>query len=1090
MKKLIICCKCLLALTIALVSTKQLSGATKTAAANGNWSTNGTWSPSGVPATGDNVVIPNNRTVTITANASIANVTVSSGGTLNINSGKTLTMSQALTVNGTMTNNGVIAFASGKAFTIGSDGTFTWNPSTNTAAAATLFTNGVEDFSPTSILIINKWYDQANVPLGSVVTGNFGDLIFTMSNLTEWNQQNNFETHLIIGELTITYGWITLDKSGAISNTTIGNINLTTVNAYLSFHNGTHPGSFAVNTTDLTVTNGTVEGLLNGNGNLTLNVTGNCSVTAAGYLYLIINSGVAGVGNGDVSFNVAGNYVQSGNNSRFYGIYNASTTTAGNSTMNVGTNLSFSGGVFMLQYACHSGSGTTALNVVGNSTINYTNTSNIFRITGLTTLSSINSTSKMNFKCNGKLTFTGVAGEFTSSSTTGAETDTIVGDLTLSGGFCGFNWPDVSAGAHNTTLVVNGNYSATAGTMIFSVYGQALTASIAGNLTVSGGSTYVKYEAAPASLYVNGNYSQTAGNYYVIGGLPSSGTAGTSMDIAGNFSISGGTFNASAYPGASGTTGLAEVSLNNDFTFSGGTITETSTTVGRGRFRFIKSGTVTVTGGGTIANTIDFYIPNSGTTVNLATWVLTGSGDFIMWPSTGLMMGSTGGISISGATGNVQVTGTRSYGINSDYTYSGSSAQLTGNGLPAAVNNLTINNGSGVTLSQSVTVDALLTLSSGIVTTNLYEVNVTNNSTTAISGYTSNKYINGNLRRSTTSTGSYDFPVGTIANYEPLNMNLTGISGATNLLVAFINANPINPSYPLTGVTVNGTTITDILNYGYWTVMPDNPMSGGSYTVTVNEKGYTNGVANPQAYTVLTRNNPNASWSASNGVHANNTQSINGTVVTAKRSALTTEYNFGIGFTTGGTLPIKLKYFTAAPNGNTVDLSWATATEINNNFFTVERSADGKHFEKLLTKAGAGNSTTIQYYTASDKNPLNGTSYFRLKQTDYDGHFTYSKTESVNMNGRASGNEVLKINSISPNPFKENFRLQFNMNTALPVDLYIRNATGKEIVHEKMNTQEGINTYAFTDKYNLQKGVYFLEMIYNDQKVIQKIIKN
>ena len=1083
--------KRLLVILLTACLSPAVHAVTKTAVATGTWATSGTWSPAGAPAATDSVVIPSGKTVTVGASASVAGVNIEAGGALTINSTYTLTNSQSLTVAGTCTINGMIAFSAGKAFIIGAAGTLTWNPSTNTVATATLFTNGIESFATTSTLIINKWYDQTNVPLGSVVTGNFGNLTISLTNVTEWKQQNYFQSHQIVGTLTITFGYITLDRSGTISNTTIGNINLTTSSAYLDFHSGTHPSSFTVNTTNLTVTDGTLEGLMNGNGNITVNVTGNVSVTGMGYLYIIRNSGSAGVGNGEAAFNVTGNFSQSGSSSKFYGIYNMTTFTAGNATMTVGGNLSYSGGTFMLHYACHVGTGTTSLTVNGNSTLNYLTTGNIFRITGLTMLSSTNSTSKMNFKNGGSLTFTGVAGEFTSSSTTGVETDTIVGNMTVSGGWCGFNWPASSSKAHATTLVIGGNYSATAGSMAFSWFGQALTASITGNITITGGSTWVRYEAGATTLAVGGYYSQSAGTFYTLGNLTSAATSGTTMDLAGNFTVSGGTFNASAYPGGTAAAGLATINLSNDFTYSGGTITESALTVGRGRFRFIKSGTVTVIGGGTISNTVDFYIPNTGTTVNLATYVLTGSGDFIMSSSTGLMMGSTGGISTSGATGNVQVTGTRTYGATSDYTYNGTAAQVTGNGLPATVKNLTIDNAAGVTLSGTVEVSNQLSMASGKLNTGLlYEVIITNTTPSSVVGYSETDYVVGTLRRSVAANGIYDFPLGTSSNYELGSITLSGATGLTSILGTFTNALPITVSLPLVNLLLSGTPITDMLNYGYWTFTPNSAMTGGTYSVSLNEKGASNANSNPQSFCVLKRTNMLSAWE-SLGTHDNSTQAIAGSIVTAVRSGLTGFSDFGIGESSGGSLPIKLIYFTAKLNEGIVNLDWATAAEVNNNFFTVERSTDGENFEPLLTKPGAGNSTVNLYYNAADESPLSGYSYYRLKQTDFDGHYTYSDIQTVkNGEGGEDGMSKMEIKSIAPNPFVEKFKVSFMIKEAVLVDFTLMNSSGQTVAQEKIQTEEGINTYEFIDKYNLKKGMYFVTLIYNDQKVIQKIIKN
>lgn len=94
-------------------------------------------------------------------------------------------------------------------------------------------------------------------------------------------------------------------------------------------------------------------------------------------------------------------------------------------------------------------------------------------------------------------------------------------------------------------------------------------------------------------------------------------------------------------------------------------------------------------------------------------------------------------------------------------------------------------------------------------------------------------------------------------------------------------------------------------------------------------------------------------------------------------------------------LPIELLYFHAEEAGQTVVLNWATATEINNDYFAVQRAGKDLEFKTILTQVGAGISNTTNFYTDVDKNPLEGTSYYRLKQVDYDGNFTYSDPVSV-----------------------------------------------------------------------------------------------
>lgn len=103
-------------------------------------------------------------------------------------------------------------------------------------------------------------------------------------------------------------------------------------------------------------------------------------------------------------------------------------------------------------------------------------------------------------------------------------------------------------------------------------------------------------------------------------------------------------------------------------------------------------------------------------------------------------------------------------------------------------------------------------------------------------------------------------------------------------------------------------------------------------------------------------------------------------------------------------LPITLLSFAAIPFGNTVKTDWTTLSEVNNDYFTLERSRDGINFEYVGTVEGAGTSTNSINYSYFDYRPHQGLSYYRLKQTDYDGGFKYSKLvavmiDSENFNG-------------------------------------------------------------------------------------------
>ena len=636
---------------------------------------------------------------------------------------------------------------------------------------------------------------------------------------------------------------------------------------------------------------------------------------------------------------------------------------------------------------------------------------------------------------------------------------TIAGDFTVLNTGTGGTWLQKNSSA--TPVVISGNYFQSGGTMFMSK-GATFSWNLMGNFTITGG-TFVQAEryAAPT------------------------------LNVYGNFLIAGGTFNHSSYNSNVPGEGIGTVNLYGNYLRTGGLHTESATSTGHGEFNFTKTGTQTFKHtGGSITNTVNFTVA-SGSVTDLATYMITGDGTFTLQSGGGLIMASVNGITSSGASGNVQVTGTRSFSTGGDYTYNATAAQVTGNGLPAVIHNLTIDNASGVTLSGSTSATHQITLTNGkVTTTSSYELGITNAETTSITGYALTRYVIGNLRRTISSNGTYDYPLGTPAYYEPGTIAFSGATGFTDVLGTFTNANPITPSHPLVMVHTNGSLLTDMLDYGYWTFTPNSAMSGGTYTITISETGASNVDPNPLTYCVLKRIDVNNDWT-SVGTHNNNTQSVNGNTVTAARSNLAAFSDFGIGKSSYGSLPIHLNYFTARLNQGIVNLSWSTATEVNNNFFTVERSKDGESFEALFTRPGAGNSTTTLNYSAKDTRPLQGYSYYRLKQTDFDGHYTYSRVETIK-NGTGSINDAgqLEIKSISPNPFTDNFRLTFLVKDAGLVDLTIMSTSGQLIRQEKIQCNEGFNTYDFQNGYNLRKGTYIIVLTANNQRVTQKVVRD
>jgi hypothetical protein len=449
------------------------------------------------------------------------------------------------------------------------------------------------------------------------------------------------------------------------------------------------------------------------------------------------------------------------------------------------------------------------------------------------------------------------------------------------------------------------------------------------------------------------------------------------------------------------------------------------------------------------------------------------------------MIGDANGITTSGASGNIQCTGSRSYSTGGDYTYDGAVGQNSGNGLPATVHNLTLNNNSNVTLTNSTSVSNIITFTKGIFVTSANTLTLGTSTSTLGTLSRTSGHVYGNFKRwiAAAATSNILFPVGTLTYYNGANFSFTVAPTAGSISSTFIPTNPGTNGFPLTDAGISLTTI----GYGYWSFTAANGFAGGTYNVNLSANGFP-GITDYTELHTVRRASGGSPWTL-NGNHSAGTGS-NATAV-SNRLLMTSLGHFGIGSNTANPLPIELISFHAKLNSGEVDLSWATASEINNDYFTVERSADANHFTEVLRKNGAGNSTSILNYQDADQHPLSGHSYYRLKQTDYDGHFTYSKTEAVN--NKLLKTEVdpeLKLIAVSPNPFSEKFKVAFTTQKAGAVTVELINSSGKLVAQQIIQSNEGPNTFNFTDDQKLPQGIYFINLLFNDEKISQKIIKN
>jgi len=186
-------------------------------------------------------------------------------------------------------------------------------------------------------------------------------------------------------------------------------------------------------------------------------------------------------------------------------------------------------------------------------------------------------------------------------------------------------------------------------------------------------------------------------------------------------------------------------------------------------------------------------------------------------------------------------------------------------------------------------------------------------------------------------------------------------------------------------------------------------------------------------------------------------------------------------------LPVELISFEANANEDKVDLEWITASEINNDFFTIERSSDAINWEDVSKINGAGNSNqTISYYDV-DYNPIVGTSYYRLKQTDFNGEYKYSNIVPVKFIKGTSENQLINI---FPNPANSGsiVQLKFENITEDEILVVLRDIKGREFYSKiHIDIVDG-KLIGIPIDDNVPKGIYLITATSENQIYSQKLI--
>ena len=694
-------------ITTFILAEKDIIAADRYSVASGNWNATSTWSATSggapgasVPVAGDNVYIESNHTITVTADAACANITFTGdGSTLIVNSSVTLTVSGTITKNKLNTSN--------SSSTISGQGTIncaniavgsTANPISGFFTVYThTFTSTISIFNVSGNLSINSYsggffnfrnggfyFEEGTLSIsGSIITQNNSGLNNSTFSMETGNQSG---TLILTGATPF-----------SLSGTGFSTINLNGTSTLVNYNRSGAQPVYATDYNDLTlsgsgaktVTGSTIDGILSMEGT----ATASGSTPAFGAASTLQYKGSAAQTTG-VEFPAT----FSGTGGVIIDNTNGVTLNSGRTINNI---LVFVNGIFSTgSYNLILSSGGT---VTGAGAGNYVNGNFEKGIAA--------ATASKTFEIGDASVYAPVTIDFigTTNGTGSITCSTTSGDH-----------PQIASSLFNPSYTVNRYWTLT-------------NNGVSGYTTFDATFNFVADDIDTGTDYnylLVGNYTASSWNYPTTGTRTATSTKATGLTTFDDFQLgllmssyrsdaTGNWEQASSWEvfiGSSWVPAPAPPSAaGSDITIlSPHTITNTTTltvdelTVNTGA-SLIMSANISVPDGTGTDMTINGTLDCGGSNI------VSGPGSFALASSATLYIGSAQGITSSGATGNIQTT-SRSFSTGANYIYNGTTSQVTGDGLPGTVNDLTIDNSTGITLSSSVTINNTLTLTNGVLT--------------------------------------------------------------------------------------------------------------------------------------------------------------------------------------------------------------------------------------------------------------------------------------------------------------------------------------------------------------------------------------
>lgn len=650
------------------------------------------------------------------------------------------------------------------------------------------------------------------------------------------------------------------------------------------------------------------------------------------------------------------------------------------------------------------------------------------------------------------------------------------------------NNPNVTTTAVNDSYDVRGLLRVTSGTFnVGTSSGNSIKYFAGSVITVEGGAVNVAGRFYPNSIGQTTTCTISGGTITLIkqgSSTASSKFAGFQMTAASTFIWSGGTIvfqQGQAYYG-----GMDYSDASTNATITGGTLQIANTSSGSGVQEYY------IYSVNSIPN-LDITTTNSPTVFMFSNLTVLGNISIAANATLDVQADPNAYSYEISNPGSTVYTATASYDVSlkgnwvNNGTFTNRSKTVTFNGIIAQdlsgstttdFYNLTLNNTSatGLTFSKDATVAGALTLSDGILYTSNPNYLTMNAGSTATSG-SALSFVDGPMKK----IGSTDFvfPVGDGTRWR--RVAISSLSGSETFTAQYVNA-----AYSNTSTMKNETEpLTWVSTTEYW-----NLTRAGAIDAVVElywEDATASSLPACTDLRIAHWDNANSYWEKANIDAVTTTGSCTGTSSgTIYSNADLVEFSpFTFGSVTIITLPVSLTSFDATVNGRKVDLTWTTETEANNDFFTIEKTKDGIHFEEIAIVEGAGNHTGELNYATVDLFPYDGVSYYRLTQTDFDGHTESFPMRTVNMKNP-------DMFAVFPNPSNAGSIIHVNTVGSKEdvVTISLVDLMGKTIISEAIGLNQNNEMIPVTLPSVIPVGVYLLvfsngSAVYSEKLVVR-----